>query len=210
MLELLAAVLAVSVDNVTVRETNFGTVAVVTASLAAPSSEPVTVPYATSDGTADSTDYVPASGTVTFAPGQTEVRVPVMIKGDALDEPDETFFVDVDGARGSVTILDDLGDRLPVRVVEAGVAARWRVHRTYTQVSTLRVRAPSSASIDVVCGGRGCPFRVATSTRRLIGAKLRVGARVQITVDVPGQLGKRFRYQVRAAKAPLRTVSVLG
>jgi hypothetical protein len=82
---------AVSIDNVSVRETNFDIVAVLTATLAAPSAEPVTVQYSTVDGTADATDYVHDSGTLTFAPGTTQVRVPVMIKGDALDEADETL-----------------------------------------------------------------------------------------------------------------------
>jgi hypothetical protein len=204
----------VSIDNVTTRETNFDTVAVLTASLAEPSAEPVTFHYATSDGTADATDYVPAEGTLTFVPGATQVRVPVLIKGDALDEADETFFVDVDGARGTVTIVDDLRDRLPVRVLDAAVDARWNVRRSYTRVARLVVaRAPATASIDVGCAGKGCPFRFKTATRTLTGlfagAKLRPGALIQITVDAPGQLGKRFRFGIRAGKAPVRTVAVL-
>ena len=215
MLELLAAAaIAFSIDNVTVRETNFDTVAVVTATLAAPSSEPVTVQYATADGTADATDYVPASGVVTFAPGATTARIPIFIKGDALDEEDETFFVDVDGVRGTVTIVDDLEDRLPVRVVAATVAARWQVQRRYTRATRLVVRgAPAIASIDVACSGGGCPFRFKTASRNLtplfVGAKLRPRAVVQVTVDVPGELGKRFRFKMRAGKPPVRSVRVL-
>jgi hypothetical protein len=205
---------AVSIDNVSVEETNFDVVAVLTAMLASPSPGPVTVQYSTADGTADATDYVPASGTLTFAPGTTQVRVPVLIKGDALDESDETFFVDVDGARGTVTIRDDIDDRVPVEVLEASVDARWSVHRRYTRVSRLVVtRAPATASIDVVCRGGGCPFRGRTAMRNLTrlfaGAKLRPGAAVQVTVDAPGQIGKRFGFKIRAGKQPLRTVSVL-
>ena len=214
MLDLLAVVLAFSVDNVTARETNFDTVAVLTATLPAPSTEPVTVHYATADGTADATDYVPAEGTVTFAPGATQARIPVLIKGDALDEADETFFVDVDGARGSVTILDDVRDRAPVRVLEAAVDARWRVQRRSTRVTRLVVmRAPATASIDVACAGRGCPFRYRTATRNLTRifkeANLRPGTKLQITVDAPGQIGRRFGFRIRAGKPPVRTVSVL-
>ena len=214
MLEILAAVLALSVDNVTTRETNFSTVAVVTATLPAPSTEPVTVQYATADGTADATDYVPASGTLTFAPGETRARIPIMIKGDALDEPDEIFFVDVDGARASVTILDDLTDRLPVQVLQASVSARWNVHRSYTRVARLVVaRAPASASVDVGCAGKGCPFRFKTAGRNLTplfkGAVLSPGVRVQLTVDAPGQIGRRFVYRIRAGKAPARSIEVL-
>ena len=212
MLELLVAAAAlVSVDNVRVEETNVDTVAVLTATLPSAQSEPVTVHYATVDGTADATDYVPTEGTLTFAPGVTQMRVPVIIKGDALDESDEMFFVDVNGGRGTVTITDDVNDRVPVQVLEATVAARWRVHRTYTRVVRLRVtRAPANASIDVACRGGGCPFRFGVSTRRLEGAKLRAGARVHVTVDAPGQIGRRFTFKIRAGKPPERSVSILG
>ena len=205
---------AVSIDNVSVRETNFDIVAVLTATLSAPSAEPVTVRYSTADGTADASDYVRDSGTLTFAPGATQARVPVLIKGDALDEADETFFVDLDGARGTVTILDDLADRVPVQVLEATVDARWKVRGGYTRVSRLVVtHAPVEATVDVTCRGGGCPLRSRTATRSLTSlfarAKLRPGATVRITVDAPGQLGRRFAYKVRAGKQPLRTVSVL-
>jgi len=47
-------------------------------------------------------DYTPASGTVTFAPGQTTASVPVSVKGDAVAEPDEylvVFFTNPTNAR---------------------------------------------------------------------------------------------------------------
>jgi hypothetical protein len=203
----------VSIDDVRTQETNFDTVVVLTAALAAPSTEPVTVRYATADGTADATDYVPARGTLTFAPGATTARLPVLIKGDALDEADETFFVEVNGARGSVTIVDDVRDRLPVRVVEAAVDARWLVRRTFTRATRLVVDAAPTSMVDVTCAGGGCPFRARTASRNLTrlfaGANLRPGAVVRITVDVPGQLGKRFGFKIRAGQRPLRTVAVL-
>ena len=39
------------------------------------------------------TDYVPASGTVTFAPGETSKTVPVTVKGDTTAETDEYIVV---------------------------------------------------------------------------------------------------------------------
>src|SRR6185369_15780556 len=38
-------------------------------------------------------DYLAASGTVTFAPGETSKTVTVTIVGDAIDEPDEYVLV---------------------------------------------------------------------------------------------------------------------
>jgi Calx-beta domain len=77
--------------------------------LSGPSASPVTVDYATVDGTAAAPgDYVSASGTVSFAPGQTAKLVAVDVVGDATDEPDETFEVHLSGAAGA-TIADAAG-----------------------------------------------------------------------------------------------------
>jgi aryl-phospho-beta-D-glucosidase BglC (GH1 family) len=59
------------------------TTATFTLTLSAPSSQPVTVNFATADGTAVSgQDYVTQSGTVTFAPGQTQATVTVTVLAD--------------------------------------------------------------------------------------------------------------------------------
>ena len=55
-----------------------------------------TVAFATADGTARAGDYLPA-GTLAFAPGETTQTVTVTVNGDALDEADETFFVNLSG-----------------------------------------------------------------------------------------------------------------
>ena len=52
----------------------------------------MTVEYATSDGTAESgTDFTAASGTLTFAAGETSKTVSVATTDDSADEEDETF-----------------------------------------------------------------------------------------------------------------------
>src|SRR5262249_39427061 len=40
-------------------------------------------------------DYTAASGTLTFAPGQTSQTITVQVNGDRLAEPDKTFFVNL-------------------------------------------------------------------------------------------------------------------
>ena len=68
--------------------TNF----VFTATLSSPTSQVVTVSYATTDGTAlAGSDYVGTSGTITFQPGTTTQTIIVPVIGDTLNEPDETF-----------------------------------------------------------------------------------------------------------------------
>jgi hypothetical protein len=174
-----------------------------TVTLSALSPDTVTVDYATAEGTAESTDFVAQSGTLTFPPGTTTQRVPMDIKGDALDEPDESFFVDLSDAqnasisrgRGTITIVDD--DPAPFRLLDAYVDARWSVHRTYTRVTRFAIHRPAGAVVHVRCRGKGCPVRV--------GAKLRPGARVDVRVEVQYQplIGRVFQYRIRAGKPPL-------
>src|SRR5207245_2519459 len=77
----------------TVVEGNSGTVPLTfTVTLSAPSDAPVTVTYKTADYTAVSaTDYVPGTGTITFAPGQTTQTFTVAVKGDLVPENEEYF-----------------------------------------------------------------------------------------------------------------------
>jgi hypothetical protein len=80
-----------------------------TVSLSASSTGTVTVNYATADGTAIAgSDYTAASGTLTFDPGQTSKTITVKVTGDRIDEPDETFTVNLNGASGA-TITDGTG-----------------------------------------------------------------------------------------------------
>ena len=89
-----------------------------TLTLSAASTQPVTVTWATSNGTAAAgRDYVRAAGTVTFSPGQTAQTLRVAVLGDRLREANETFRVTLSNAVGAKlsdtawraigTILDD-------------------------------------------------------------------------------------------------------
>ncbi len=70
-----------------------------------PATQTVTVDYATSDGTARAgDDYDPASGTITFAPGETVKTIDVSVRGDVIAENNETFFVTLRNARGALLI----------------------------------------------------------------------------------------------------------
>jgi hypothetical protein len=78
----------------------------------------VTVQYATADRTAIAgSDYVAASGSLTFAPGVTSQTVTIPVNGDTVFEPAETFAVMISNpsdanttisvAEGAATILND-------------------------------------------------------------------------------------------------------
>jgi hypothetical protein len=85
----------ISINDVTVTEGNSGTTpATFKVTLPHRSSKTITVHYATADGTATApADYATTSGTVTFAPGETSKDVVVQVRGDTIDEPNETFTV---------------------------------------------------------------------------------------------------------------------
>ncbi len=106
-----------SVDDVTLVEGNAGTTnAVFTVTLSAPSQQPVTVNYATADGTGTSgSDYTPTSGQLAFNAGETSKTVAVAVLGDTIVESDETFFLNLSNptnatlsdAQGQGTIVND-------------------------------------------------------------------------------------------------------
>ncbi|MET0625473.1 MAG: Calx-beta domain-containing protein, partial [Pyrinomonadaceae bacterium] len=101
---------SLSAGDVTVIEGNTGTTDVTfNVSLSPVSGQTVTVNYATAPGTASAgSDYTSASGTLTFAPGETSKTVTVQVLGDGANEEDETFFVNLLNAAGA-TIADAQG-----------------------------------------------------------------------------------------------------
>ena len=165
----------VSAASVAVAEGNTGTKNVVVAlTLSAPSSQPVSVSYATADGDAIAgTDYVAKSGVVTFAPGVTAQNVPIVIIGDVLDEPNETFTVSltnpvnalIGAGQAIVTITDN--DAAPsIRITDASLAewdsgtASTTLNVTLSAVSTFTVtvayvaaNGTASAADYVAAGG---------------------------------------------------------
>ena len=73
------------------------------------STSPITVNYATADGTATTADndYTAKTGAVTFAAGSDDSQqITVPIIGDNKFEPNETFSVNLSGASSNSQILD--------------------------------------------------------------------------------------------------------
>jgi hypothetical protein len=111
----------VSIGGATVEEGDAGDVtARFSVALSSPSARPVSVTWATADGTATAgQDYEPDGGSLSFPPGEVSQVVRVTVAGDTLDELDEeTFMVglseptNVDlgpAAIGTGRILDDDG-----------------------------------------------------------------------------------------------------
>jgi hypothetical protein len=101
---------ALSVNNVPVTEGNAGTTtATFTVTLSAASSKTVTIDWTTLDGSAiQPGDYAAASGTLTFVPGDASETIGVAVKGDVIDEANETFGITLSNP-GNATIADGSG-----------------------------------------------------------------------------------------------------
>lgn len=71
---------------------------------------PITVDWATADGTATSggatPDYVAAGGTLRFDPGQTTLTVAVSVNADAAVEGNENFYVNLSNPNGAIIDRD--------------------------------------------------------------------------------------------------------
>jgi hypothetical protein len=108
---------SLSIGNATVTEGQSGIItAAFTVSLAAASTLPITVNFATASGTATAgSDFAATSGAITFAPGVTTRTMTVDVTGDTTTEPTETFVVNLSApanaaiahGQGIGTILDD-------------------------------------------------------------------------------------------------------
>ena len=117
----------ISVHDVVVAEGNSGTTqASFVVGLSASSSQSVSCSFATADGTATAgSDYIATSGTLTFAPGEVEKPVVVLVNGDTVDEVQETFFLNisnvqnavVNSSQGSGFIVDDDGPTISINDV---------------------------------------------------------------------------------------------
>jgi hypothetical protein len=102
-----------TIDNVRVVEGDTetpATQATFTVTMSKPSAVPVTVEFATLDGTAtDAWDYAPRHEKLTFDPGDPLTKkVTILVRGDHADEPDEWFAIELSNPTNAL-IADGLG-----------------------------------------------------------------------------------------------------
>ena len=112
-----AAAPKLSINDATVTEPGAGatTTASFEVKLSKKASEKVKVNFATAPGSAGQSDFVAASGKVKIKPGKRSAELPITINGDAADEPNETFTVELSKPKhakvrddsGIGTIVDD-------------------------------------------------------------------------------------------------------
>ncbi|TAN52133.1 MAG: hypothetical protein EPN21_04780, partial [Methylococcaceae bacterium] len=167
---------SLSIQGITVDEGDDGSAGVtVTVSLSAASSQAVTVNYATVNGTATAgSDYLAATGTLSFAPDETSKTIELTINGDTTLEASETFRVALSApvgaslinsaAAATVTLQND--DPLTVTSVEVPN------NGTYRSGDVLTFKLHAS---DVVSAG-GAPRLVLSVGDAVLYANYRAGS----------------------------------
>jgi len=179
---------SISVRDVVVVEGNSGTTqATFVVALSGPSSQSVSFSFATANGTATAgSDYIASSGNATFAPGEVEKPVVVLVNGDSVDETQETFFLDISNVqnatvssnRGTGFINDDDGPTISINDVSvtegnAGTkAATFTLTLSGPSVEAIAIRAvttpgTATASTDYNSVNSVVIFQPGTVTRTL-------------------------------------------
>jgi hypothetical protein len=146
-----------TINDVSINEGNAGTTnAVFTVTLSLASALPVSVNFATSNGTATAgTDYTATSGTLNIAPGSTSATISVPIIGDLLPEGDEILRVSlsvpvnatIGDDRGIGTIVNDDG-ALPLIFI-SDVTLREGDAGSGTLYFTVRLSRPVPGTVSV-------------------------------------------------------------
>jgi len=178
----------ISVHDVVVVEGNAGTTqATFVVALSAASSQTVSCSFATANGTATAgSDYVATTGALSFAPGELEKPVVVLVNGDTVDEVQETFFLDISNvqnatvntSRGTAFIVDDDGPSISINDVSVTEGNAGTKVATFTltlsgpSVEAIAVRATTragtaTASSDYNSVNSVVVFQPGTVTRTL-------------------------------------------
>jgi uncharacterized repeat protein (TIGR01451 family) len=147
---------AISIADYTITELDSNTTnAVLTVQLTYPTSQSVSVNYATANGSATAgSDYQATSGRLVFDPGVTNLTLSVPVFGDTLSESNETFSVVLSNptnatiARGQalVTIVDN--DPLPTLSISDASVVEGNSGTT-NAVFTVALLVPSGRTVKV-------------------------------------------------------------
>jgi thermitase len=147
----------IAITGSSVLEGNSGTTQLAfTVTLSATATTTVTVSYATVNGTATAgSDYVTASGTLSFAPGEMKKTIFVNAIGDTAHEANETFTVTLSGASANAritmasatgTITNDDAQPVSPTLSISSVSA---LENIGTFVFTVTLSAASSSKVTV-------------------------------------------------------------
>lgn len=148
---------------------------------------PVTVQYATANGTAlAGSDYTAVSGTLVFAANVTQQTVSVPVRGDILDEEDESFLLTLSNATNAAAAGPGVGwiidNDAPVRVSVGDASITEGNAGTSTLLLPVSLSAASGKQVRVRCA---TVDGTAQSGSDYV-------AREEVLVFQPGEVSKTF------------------
>ena len=189
---------SISINDVSVNEGNSGAaLATFNVTLSSASSQTINVSYSTANGTATAaSDYVAASGTLTFTPGQTSQPVSIQVNGDTAVESNETFFVNLSSpvnatiadSQGTGTILNDDAAPSVTISISDGTVFEGSCGGTPKTVFNVNLSAASSQNVSVSYG---------TSNGSATSPTDYVGASGTFTIPA-GQVTRALEIQARS------------
>jgi hypothetical protein len=148
---------SLTIADVSVSEGNSGTVnASFVVTLSPADSQTITVDFATANGSATAgSDFITASGTLTFAPGDTTKTILVAVTGDSIDEgTSETFSVLLSDAINATLVDDDatatiLDDEISTISLNNGDPVLEGDSGTKSMIFTVTLSSPTSFPVSV-------------------------------------------------------------
>ncbi|MCU1449064.1 MAG: endoglucanase [Acidimicrobiales bacterium] len=200
------AVPTLIISDVTLAEGNSGTTNFVfTVALSPPSTQAVTVDYATADGSARApSDYAAGTGTLTFNPGDTSKPITVPVNGDTFAEPNETFAVNLSNPNnaaigdaqgvGAITNDDGTAPSLSINDVTHNEGNSGTTNYVFTV--TLSAANPQAVTVDFATanGTATQPSDYAAQTGTLTFAPGETTKQVTVAVvgDTTAELNETF------------------
>ncbi len=183
----------------------------------------VTVQWTTVNNTATApSDYTAASGTLTFAPGQTAKTVPVVIKGDTTIEPDELVLVAFSNATNATiggyyglgvgTIQDD--DRPGLSVNDVSVVEGNAGSKSLTFTVSLSKAATAAVTVAYATGNgtATAPSDYTTKSGTLTIAAGKKSATIAVTIkgDTTREPDETFTLVLANPSANARIIDASG
>ena len=203
-----------SIADASITEGNSGNkVLALTVTLSAPASGPVTVAYATADGTARAgSDHTAKSGTLSFAAGETRKTIQLVVRGDTAVEGNESFAVRLSNASGATiadgealaTILDDDAAPLPgLSIADASITEGNSGSRVMSLTVTLS--APASGPVTVAyataddTATAGSDYTASSGTLSFAAGETSKTIQVTIAGDRVHEANERFKVTLGSA-----------
>lgn len=157
-----------SINDTSVAEGNAGSRnAVFTVTLSAAATRPVTVSFATANGTATAgSDYSAVSGTVSIPTGSRTAVINVPVTGDTVVEPNETLFVNLSAPSGA-SLADAQGVATISNDDAVGAVAGIGVNVTSFNFGNVPVGSTSVQRMLIISSTGSAPLRI--SSVRLAG-----------------------------------------